>query len=264
MEATVLGSGTSTGIPVIGCDCRVCQSNDSKDRRKRASILIRDIQKSITILIDTGPDLRTQMLLNKVQKLSGILYTHYHYDHLGGLNDLRAFTLYNDEPLKCWCNEQTYRVIKKQYPYVFKKSIPGQLNLDLQLYKNNKEGSYEKLFIGDIEIKPIRLMHVPKEKIECVGFVFNNKFGYLTDFKQIFEYEEEFLYDLDVLFLGAPLYKRHPTHISIPEAFSFFEKFKPKVGVIGHLSHMERHSDMEKKFPTGVIPAYDGQTFTFK
>ena len=278
MKLIILGSGTSTGVPVIGCTCDVCASKNKKNRRNRASVMVRGTD-NFSVLVDTGPDLRRQMIKYRISSLDRVLYTHYHYDHLGGLNDLRPFCFHKkyEEPLFCMANEQTYQEIKRLYPYAFKKSsgnhsgpsnqnnqsMPRQVELDFKIFSFNDQRIYESFQIEKLKVQPIRLMHIPKIKMECVGFVFNDKIGYLTDFKYILPEYDPFLYNLDVLILGAPLYREHPTHISIPEGFELIQKYKPKKGVISHLSHEFSHDDLEKKFPEGTTPAYDGMSFNF-
>ena len=261
MKLTVLGSGTSTGVPLIGCSCQVCSSQNQKDHRRRASLLVHD--ERLNVLVDTGPDFREQILSAGVRSLDGVLYTHYHYDHMGGLNDLRPLSFHRREPLPCFCNQQTLDEIKRLYPYVFTREIPGQVNLDIKTYLMDDEQIYTDFTIAGLKVQPIRLMHVPPIKMECVGFVFNQKVGYLTDFKRVLPEYESFLYDLDVLILGSPLYKEHPTHISIPEALELIQKYKPGQGVISHLGHDHSHEELLQKLPSNVMPAYDGICMEF-
>ena len=259
MKLTILGSGTSTGVPLVGCFCKVCSSKERRDHRRRASILIQN--KKDNILVDTGPDVRAQILEHKLAWLDCVLYTHYHFDHMGGLNDLRPFSFQKQKPLMCLCNQQTRDEIKRLYPYVFTKDIPGQVDLVIQTYAFDHSEIYKAFMIGDVSIQPIRLIHVPPIQMECVGFVFNRKVGYLTDFKVILPEYEDFLYGLEILILGSPLYKKHPTHISIPEAFELITKYKPKQGIISHLGHGLSHEELAKKFSDNIIPAYDGLSF---
>ena len=213
------------------------------------------------------------MLTHKVSLLDQVLYTHYHYDHLGGLNDLRPFCFHKKTffSLPCLANEQTYHEIKRLYPYVFKKDTikakkkttkyPQQVNLDFKIFSFNQQGVYSPFQIRNLYVQPIRLMHIPAISMECVGFVFNQRIGYLTDFKYIYSEYDSFLYDLDVLILGSPIHKEHPSHISIPEAIELIKKYKPKKGIISHLSHENSHVELEKKFPENISPAYDGMSF---
>ncbi len=259
MRLTILGSGTSTGVPVVGCFCKVCFSKNKKDQRRRASILLQSEEDYA--LVDTGPDIREQILEHKIAWLNCVLYTHYHFDHMGGLNELRPFAFQRKKPLTCLCNKQTRDEIKRLYPYVFTKKNTGQVNLDIQTYSFDHNEIYKTFTIGKISVQPIRLIHVPPIQLECVGFVFNRKVGYLTDFKYILPEYEDFLYNLEVLILGSPLYGKHPTHISIPEAFDLIKKYKPERGIISHLGHGLSHESLLKKFSDNIIPAYDGLSF---
>ena len=259
MKLTILGSGTSTGVPLIGCSCSVCLSTDAKDNRLRSSILIEHNFKSI--LVDTGPDLRAQILRHHVTHLDAVLITHGHYDHLGGLNDLRGLTAHDESYLDCFVNEETYNIIQTNYPYMFQKNIPGQTKLTLKKYTAASNTAYENFHIHKIDIQPIKMIHIPNEEIESVGFVFNKKVGYLTDFKWILKENYDFLYNLDILILGSPIFKTHPTHISIPEALELFNIFKPKLGILTHLGHNMNHEELTKILPPNIIPAYDTAVF---
>ena len=261
-KVTVLGSGTSTGIPIVGCHCKVCTSKNSKDKRLRASLLIETHEQKI--LIDSGPDLRYQMLRNQIDNIDAVLYTHFHYDHLGGLDDLRPFSQRRANGLDCWCNEQTYDEILSKYPYL--KKVSGNHNLPvihLKRYEGSLAHGYNIHSFGSLQIKPIRLIHVPPDIVYSVGFVVNERFGYLTDFRIIHDDDLEFLQNLEVLFIGAPLARQHPTHCTHSEALDYFERFKVGTGVVGHLAHSLSHDELTEKWSGRAVPAYDGQVFSF-
>ena len=264
MKITILGSGTSTGVPLIGCSCAVCLSAHAKDKRLRSSILIES--GTTKVLVDTGPDLRSQLLYHNIHNLNAVLITHGHYDHLGGLNDLRTLTLYNKDYIKCYANKDTRDIIYNNYSYMFQKNIPGQAKISLEEYQQDGLQSYVPIDIDySLSIQPIKMVHIPKEKLETVGFVINKKIGYLTDFKWILEHEYSFLYNLDLLILGTPLFTLHPTHISVPEAIELFKIFKPKVAAITHIGHSLLHTELEKVLMVdNVIPTYDNQVFNIE
>lgn len=263
MKVTVLGSGTSTGVPMVGCDCRVCTSTDEKNKRRRASIMVE--KDGYRIVIDTGPDFRDQMLENSIDSVDAVLYTHFHYDHMGGLDDLRPFSKRKEEGLKCYCDNRTYDEIIRKYPYVQKqKSYPNTPRLDFTVLEAENDGRFNTLNLGPFHIQPIRLLHVPAAMLFSVGYVFNSTFGYLTDFKEINEDDIVHLKDLEVLYLGSPLPKEHPTHISHPEALELFSNLTPQKGFIGHLSHMLSHDELSEKWPENIEPAHDRMSLTFQ
>jgi len=261
LRVTVLGSGTSTGVPIVGCDCKVCTSTDTRNQRHRAAILL---EGDGQVLIDTGPDLRYQMLKHKVKSLRAVLYTHFHYDHLDGLPDLRPFTFDNNSELVCYANPQTHEIILSRYPYIREKAVYSNVpHLSLKIFPGNEEDGYEELAIGGLKIRPIRLVHIPKAGVLSTGFVVNGKFGYLTDFKEIHADDEQYLEGLEVLYLGSPIDKPHMSHINHAEGLALIEKFRPKRGYIGHLSHQYLHAELIEKWQGTAEPAFDGQQFSF-
>lgn len=256
MTVTVLGSGTSTGVPVVACGCKVCTSTEAENKRLRASLLLHG---TAPVLIDTGPDLRLQMLRAQVKSLAGVLYTHFHYDHLAGLDDLKPFTFEQSAELTCYANIQTHEIILSKYPYIRDKNpyttIP---KLNVEMFPGNEQDGYREFEIAGLKVQPIRLTHVPKAGILSTGFVVNGAFGYLTDFKEIHRDDEKYLYNLSALYLGSPLDRLHVSHISHSEGLDLINKFKPKQGYIGHLSHQYLHSELTEKWGGIALPAYDG------
>lgn len=219
------------------------------------------MQGPLNILIDTGPDLRQQMLRAGISHIDSVLYTHFHYDHMGGLDDLRPFTYQLQEPLLCYANLQTLDEIRKKYPYLDKSiKYPNIPRLNIKEYEKRTDGSFANLKFDSLSIQPLRLLHIPDVGIESVGFVFNKRFAYLTDFKEIHPDDEQYLEGLSVMYFGSPVDYQHPTHISQSEALMLMEKFKPEKGYIGHLSHQFMHNEYEKKWPEFISPAYDRLT----
>jgi phosphoribosyl 1,2-cyclic phosphate phosphodiesterase len=256
LTVTVLGSGTSTGVPIVACSCKVCTSTEPKNKRLRASILLNG---TAPVLIDTGPDLRQQMLRINVQSLAAVLYTHFHYDHLAGLDDLKPFTFDRAGELTCYANIQTHENILSKYPYVHDKNPYNTVpRLNVEMFPGNEQDGYRALEIAGLNIQPIRLTHVPQAGILSTGFVVNQTFGYLTDFKEIHKDDEKFLYNLKALYLGSPLERLHVSHISHGEGLALIQKFKPAQGYIGHLSHQYLHTELTEKWAGIALPAYDG------
>lgn len=220
------------------------------------------VQSQANVLVDTGPDLRQQMLRTQTSRIDQVLYTHFHYDHMGGLDDLRPFTYHIPQPLDCYANRQTVKEIEKKYPYLDKSiKYPNIPRLNIREYAKNEDGSLSEMQVADIHIQPLRLLHIPDAGIESVGFVFNKKFAYLTDFKEIHADDEKFLFSLQYIYMGSPVDYQHPTHISQPEVLALMQKFSPQKGFIGHLSHQFLHTEFEDKWPENISPAHDMLAF---
>ncbi len=267
MIITVLGSGTSTGVPVLGCDCGVCQSGDPRDKRTRSSILIENPETGKKILVDTGPDVRFQLMRENIKDLDSVLYTHFHYDHLGGLDDLRPISKRREQPLECFSNFQTLRDITKRYPYLkFYRKYQNLPRLDMKLFRVNpgkgKDAGipyYRKFSLAGLSIQPVKMVHVPRADIFSTGFVLDKRFAYLTDFVSIYPADEKFLYNLELMIMGAPFWERdYPSHITITDAIGLMKKFLPRKVFITHLSHEFTHRQLEEKMPSPMSPAYDG------
>ncbi|MDR2691292.1 MAG: MBL fold metallo-hydrolase [Dysgonamonadaceae bacterium] len=249
MKLRFLGTGTSTGNPEIGCRCGVCTSSDRRDRRFRASVLIET--KGKRILIDCSPDFRMQML--ETQKtasflhLDGVLLTHEHYDHVGGLDDLRAFC--REGAVEIYAEAPVAKAIRTRIPYVFRKrKYPGVPDLDLHIIEN------KPFYVSGIEIMPIRLMHA---KLPIFGFRIGN-LAYLTDLKTIPKEEYWKLQNIDVLVINALRPKEHISHQNLPEALEQIRKINPRRAYLTHISHhFGLHAVVEKTLPPNVSIAFD-------
>jgi phosphoribosyl 1,2-cyclic phosphate phosphodiesterase len=249
MKIRFLGTGTSTGNPEIGCRCEVCTSRDKRDWRFRASVLVETEGKKI--LIDCGPDFRMQMLktleTDYFLHLDGVLVTHEHYDHVGGLDDLRTFG--RDEAVKIYLEDYVAEAIQARIPYVFQEcKYPGVPNLELQIIDN------KPFSVAGVEIIPIRLMHA---KLPIFGFRIGN-FAYLTDLKTIPEEEYGKLQDLDVLVINALMHREHIAHQNVEQALEQIRKIHPRRAYLTHMSHQfGLHAAMEKTLPENVFIAFD-------
>jgi len=256
MQITFLGSGTSTGVPVIGKRSPVNLSQDPKDKRSRSSILV---ENGVTIVVDTGPDFRAQFLNNNIENLDGVLYTHHHFDHLGGLDDLRPLTFSLEHGLPAYCQQQTFDYIKKKYEYLDAKSAYSRRpKIQFNVFKANEDGILKHFTLGDMHIQPIELEHDNTTGVTSIGYIFDSKFAYITDFIKVNAKYTKFLQNLEVVCLGAPLLQPVKNHISIPDATSLINKWNAKKGLITHLSDQMFHVDLENELPHHISPAYDG------
>ncbi len=248
MKITFLGTGTSQGIPVIGCDDEVCLSSDTKDKRLRSSILI--AWGEYTYVIDCGPDFRQQMLAAKVHHIDGVIFTHYHADHTAGLDDIRPFSQSKGE-VPFYAKNDVIANLKERFNYIFttQNKYLGAPSVKLHTIDN-------KLFkLGGLTIIPIEIEH---GKLKILGFRFD-KFAYITDAKFISTNEKEKLKDLDVLVINSLRIDSHPTHLNLQEAIDFIAEIKPKKAYLTHISHkLGFHKEVSKSLPEHVYLAYDG------
>lgn len=254
MKVTVLGSGTSQGIPVIACECHVCTSNDPKDDRLRCSILLEFENENF--VIDAGPDFRQQMLRAKVRSLKGVLFTHEHKDHMAGLDDVRAFNFRENRDMDIYCTTAVETALKREYHYVFNEhKYPGVPELNIIPIEKNAF-----LLDGQIPVQPVEVMHY---KMPVLGFRFG-QFAYITDAKTVANEEIEKLKNLDVLIVNALRKEAHISHFNLEEALAFIEKVTPKKAYLTHISHLfGTHNEIMAALPSHVEVAFDGLTFEF-
>ncbi|MFZ1786252.1 MAG: MBL fold metallo-hydrolase [Ferruginibacter sp.] len=251
LKITFLGSGTSSGVPMIGCQCEVCLSTDKKDKRLRSSILVES--ENTTIVIDTTPDFRYQMLRAGVKKLDAVLFTHPHKDHIAGLDDVRAFNYVEKKPMELYANSLTEEAIKREFAYAFSdKKYPGLPNLNLNTIDESP------FIIGDIPVIPILVWHL---KMPVLGFRFGN-FTYITDANKIETEEKEKIKGSDIMVLNALRRESHISHFNLDEAVSIVRELAVPRAYFTHVSHqMGLHQAVNESLPLGMSLAWDGLQF---
>lgn len=252
MKITLLGTGTSQGIPVIGCQCATCTSSDPRDERLRCSTLIETDKTSI--IIDVGPDFRRQMLNASVRRLDGVLITHEHNDHVIGLDDLRPLLFRSKKIIPIYGERRILEEIEKRFEYAFvKQPYPGAPEFHLKEIE-----PFEDLQIGDIKITPLRVFH---GRLPILGFRVGG-FAYLTDTSNIPLETMEYLKDLDIMVIDALRKEKHHSHNSLDDAVMMINRVGPKQSYLIHLSHlMGPTTEWEKELPHNIYPSYDGMQF---
>jgi phosphoribosyl 1,2-cyclic phosphate phosphodiesterase len=248
-ELIFLGTGTSTGVPVIGCDCDICTSPDPRDARLRSSIVVRE--GDTTVLVDTSPDLRTQLLRDPVPRLDAILFTHAHADHTAGMDELRRYNAMQHEHLQVWADPNTQRELTKRFDYAFIDQYPVY-GVIPDLILNTVEGPFT---VCDLAVTPVPVMH---GRLPILGYRFGS-IAYLTDVKSIPETSLPLLQDLDLLVLTALRRHEHPAHLSLDEALEVTNLLQPRHTLFTHVAHdMGRYSDVSPDLPANVDLACDG------
>jgi phosphoribosyl 1,2-cyclic phosphate phosphodiesterase len=252
VRITFLGTGTSQGVPLIACQCDVCQSEDPHNKRLRTSILVED--KGKVIVIDTGPDFRAQMLREKVNRLDAVVFTHEHKDHTAGFDDIRAFNFVSKRKIDVYASAQVQEAIKREYAYIFSDfKYPGIPEINLYLLRN------EPTVIHGIELLPVEVLHY---KLPVFGYRIGD-FTYITDANYISEQEKKKIKGSKVLVLNALRKEPHVSHFAFDEALKVIEEIKPEKAYLTHISHqLGLHADVSKELPEGVELAYDGLKIT--
>ncbi len=248
LRVTFLGTGTSQGVPMIACPCEVCHSADSKDKRLRTSVLVEVDGK--TIVIDSGPDFREQMLRANVLKLDAVLFTHEHRDHIAGLDDIRSYNHVQQRPMDVYAEERVLDAIKQEFPYIFAThKYPGIPEVTLHTITNHP------FDIGGVPIIPIRVMHL---KLPMLGFRIKD-FTYITDANYILKEEKEKMKGTTYLVINGLRRQKHISHFALNEALELIQEINPKHAYITHISHqMGLHKEVQAELPANVSLAYDG------
>ena len=279
-KLTFLGTGTSQGVPMIGCGCPVCRSADPRDKRLRASVLVE--YGGLTIVVDCGPDFRTQMLRADVRHLDAVLLTHNHKDHTGGLDDLRSFNLLEAKPVNIYCEEYVRQSLQREYSYAFAEPrYPGAPEWHVHVIDPEKpflvqsnageetlvwesgfgyhhKPAAEKALPDPVEIVPIHCWHHKEKILSVLGYRFGN-IAYITDINRIEDDQFSKLRGLDAVTVNCVKIAPHYSHLSLKEALAFFERVGAKESYITHVSHLlPAHAEFEKMLPPHVHPAWDG------
>lgn len=245
---TFLGTGTSQGVPIIGCTCEVCQSSDLRDKRLRSSIHIQTDRTSV--VIDSGPDFRQQMLREQVNRLDAIVFTHGHKDHTAGFDDIRAFNYIQKKDMEVYCDERVDSVLRKDYDYVFTaQKYPGVPQANLNIIEN------EAFRVNDLLFEPIETLHY---KLPVFGFRIGD-FTYITDANYISEEEKEKIKGSKTLVLNALRKEKHISHFTLEEAIELAQEIGADKTYFTHISHqLGLHENVSKELPDGIELAYDG------
>ena len=250
---TFLGTGTSQGVPMIGCNCEVCRSTDPKDKRLRASVFVE--HQGLRILVDAGPDFRQQMLREGISSVDAILLTHNHKDHVGGLDDIRAFNYHEKKATQIYCEKYVEDSLRMEYSYAFaEKKYPGAPEWNVNIIDENP------FCINGVEIIPIRGMHY---RLPVLGYRFGD-IAYCTDMNLIKEKEFSKLQGLEHFIINCVKRGKHISHYSLEEAIEVAEKVGARHTWITHLSHqLPRHQVLTEELPENIAPAYDGLKLIF-
>ena len=252
---TILGSGTSQGVPVIACDCEVCSSEDERDYRTRTSAMI--AINGQNHVIDSGPDFRFQMLREKVKSLKSVIFTHEHKDHIAGLDDVRAFNFIEKREMNVYASERVKNALLREYHYIFAEDkYPGVPKINMSVIKN------ESFEIDEfVRIQPIEVMHY---KLPIFGFRIGD-LTYITDAKTISPAEKEKIKGSKTVIINALRKETHISHFNLDEALQFISEIKPQKAYLTHISHLfGKHKVIEDILPENVSLAYDGLSIDFK
>jgi len=249
LQATFLGTGTSHGIPVIGCHCRVCTSGDPRNQRTRCSLLVRAGQANL--LIDAATELRLQAVREGLERVDAVLFTHPHADHIGGLDDLRRFNEIQGGPLPCYANDFTLREIRQRYGYIFRETQLGGGKPQLDLHEVDGP-----IPLSDLTVQPVPVWH---GKLPILGYRLGD-LAYVTDCSEMPERSLALLRGVRVLIIGALRHRPHPTHFNIEQALEVVQHLRPERSYLTHICHDLDHEATNAALPAGVELAYDGLT----
>jgi phosphoribosyl 1,2-cyclic phosphate phosphodiesterase len=247
LKITFLGTGTSSGVPMIACPCEVCASADKKDKRLRSSILVQS--ETTTLVVDTTPDFRYQMLRAEVKRMDGVLFTHPHKDHVAGLDDIRAFNFFQQQAINVYANELTQKALKNEFYYIFAENkYPGIPEINLHSI------DAQTFMAGDIPVTPISVWHL---HMPVIAFRFGD-FTYITDANKVDETEKEKIRGSKILVVNALRHKKHISHYTLDEAIALADELQVEKAYFTHISHqLGLHETISKTLPQGRFLAHD-------
>ena len=261
LRVTLLGTGTSTGIPVVGCSCRVCTSADPRDQRLRcAAYIVAETEEGpVHLVIDTGPDFRQQALRFGIEAMDAVLVTHHHFDHVVGLDDLRPFFFHNRRPIPVYAPPNTAAVLSEMFGYIFRDgTYPGIAKLELHEVTESWTVKSREDSEAAVEVVPIPAFH---GTLPVYGYRIG-RFAYLTDVSAIPEESLPLLEELDVLVLDALRHEPHPTHFTIEEAVAVAQRIGARSTYFIHMTHSLLHAETDAALPEGIHLGYDGLVLT--
>ncbi len=254
LRITFLGTGTSGGVPMIACNCAICTSKNEKDKRLRSSILVES--ETTSLVVDTTPDFRTQMLRENVKKLDAVIFTHPHKDHIAGLDDIKAFNFFQKKAVEVYANKLTEEALRREYYYIFAENkYPGIPHINLHTITD------KAFMVGDIPVVPVLVFHL---NMPVLAFRFGS-FTYITDANRIEEDEKEKIKGSKVLVVNALRKTEHISHFNLHEAIELVKELHIPEAYFTHISHqLGLHSDIEDELPANMHLAYDGLQLSIK
>ena len=255
MKLTFLGTGTSFGVPQLGCQCAVCRSPDPRDRRSRVGAVV-ESNRGTRLLIDTPPELRLQLMAAGIDRIDAVLYTHDHADHVHGIDDIRAFTIRRAAPMPIYGPKPTVEEIARRFRYIFDDSVRPQPGTSKPEAVTRPVEAGKHFAVADLDIIPVK---VPHGKVDVFGYRIG-PLAYVTDAKSLPDEAVQILKGAKVLVINALFRTEHPTHLSIPEAISAAGLIGAERTYLTHLTHDNFHADLESELPRGITPAFDGLT----